>query len=62
MENLREKLAAKTTQELEQLILEGRAICACCLKSKRGVPCAERCSVPPVYAAAVTELRRRKEN
>lgn len=61
MENLREKLFAKTTEELEKLVLEGRAICTCCLKSKRGESCAENCSVPPIYAAAVTELRRRKE-
>lgn len=61
MEAVIEKLRAKTTAELESLVIEGRAICTCCLRSKRDIPCSETCSVPPVYAMAVSILRERRE-
>lgn len=55
-----DKLRNMTTSRLKELELEGRAICTCCIHSKRR-DCSPICSVPTTYQRIVAELERRKE-
>lgn len=57
---LEARLAITPGAELKALELEGRAMCTCCVFSKRGEPCPDTCSVTCVYTLIKAEIERRQ--